>query len=322
MTESIDIDTFDRQVRDRIPMPKRSMAPVWWYGGKGNMVAKIRPLIPNRRVYVEPFCGAASLFWSLDPNGRVEVLNDLNGEIVNLFRVLQDLDKFQDLAHRITWTPYSLAEYGRAIEVRKDAEASDVDRAWATMVVFAMAFSGNGFNATKGTWSRAFIVSSGCAETANNWRKRMRMLEVWHDRISRAQIDNRDALDVIRYWDSDDTVFYVDPPYMSETRVKGSKNVYSFEMSDEQHASLIDVLLSVRGDVVLSGYGHPIYDRLTEAGWERYEFETSANAAVRGRGTKLRGSGSASRHAARTEVVWRKVRKEMSLYEQGEYDGK
>jgi len=93
---------ISRHIRSKIPKPNRVMAPVTWYGGKGNIVKKIIPHIPEGYPYVEPYCGAASVFWHLSPPRKVEVLNDIYGEIINLFRVLQNPETFEELAHNRT----------------------------------------------------------------------------------------------------------------------------------------------------------------------------------------------------------------------------
>ncbi|MDQ6964710.1 MAG: DNA adenine methylase, partial [Mariprofundales bacterium] len=146
------------------------------------------------------------------------------------------------------------------------------------------------------------VSAYGMAKTASRWRSRLALLDWWHDRLTRVQIDCRDALEVIRYWDSPDTVFYVDPPYVPGTRV--DKAVYKHECSDEYHVKLVDVLLEIKGQAAVSGYDHPIYRHLEDAGWERHERVTVAHAAARIRGSKLRGQGAAKQHARRVEVLW------------------
>jgi len=301
MTIAYDIS---REIRNGLPKPSRTMAPMRWFGGKGNMVKKILPLLPKGRLYCEPFCGAASIFWSLPDPYPIEVLNDLDGRLVNLFRVLQDPDKFERLAHRITWTPYARSELARAIDIRDSGEGDDIDRAWAFMVCANFGFSGSQ-PARPSEWSRSVTTISRCmADPANRWRCRMRLLDWWHDRLSRVQIEQRDAIEAIEYWDTDETVFYIDPPYIAETREKTSRTVYAHEMSDDDHERLVDTLLGIKGAAVVSGYAHDIYSRLDEAGWRRIEFRTGCHASGKTRTSKILGTGSAMKKSPRTEVVW------------------
>jgi len=275
------------------------MAPIQYYGGKGHTAHWIMPFLPSGKVYVEPYCGAASLFWHLRPPRKVEVLNDLDGDIVNLFRVLQDEALFERLAHRLTWTLYSVDEFRQALA---NESTEPVDRAWATFVQQNQGFGG--IAKTEGNWSRAFVSNRGMAETTNKWRGRLAYLDAWHARLSRVQLDHRDALDVIRYWDSPDTVFYLDPPYIADTRAAGNLDVYAIEASDAHHQALVAILLGLRGQAALSGYDHPICEPLGAAGWQVHRMKTACFAASRARGSGLQGKGAALAKVPRTEVLW------------------
>jgi DNA adenine methylase len=245
--------------------------------------------------------GGASLFFARDP-APVEVLNDLDGDLVNLFRCLQDPAIFPELRHRITHTLYAHAEFVRAIDILKRKEpANQVERAWAFFVRQNSAFSGIS-NPSPGQWARAFVSSGGCAMTTKRWMGRLARLDEWHHRLMRVQIEQRDALEVIRYWDTKDTVFYLDPPYHIEARA--SKDVYTHEVTSEHHVALVDVVLGCKGAVVLSGYDHPVYAPLRAEGWHATSYRTSCFAAVRTRASRLQGQGAVKARAPRTEVVW------------------
>jgi len=281
-------------------MSERLRAPFQYFGGKGRMFAKLLPLLPPHKVYVEPFCGAASLFFAKPPS-PVEVLNDLNEDVVNVFRVLQNKETHEELRFRLMYTPYARAEFVRAIEMRGQKDLTPADRAWAFMVVQAMGFGGKE-GTSGGNWGRTFVPYHGCAHVCNKWLMRLSMLDAWRWRLMLVQIDCRDALEVIRYWDSPNTLFYVDPPYVTETRK--TSNAYAYEMSAEQHKELVELLLGIKGKAVVSGYEHPLYSPFGQAGWEVHRFQTSCNAAGRIRKSGLQGDGSASAKVPRTEVVW------------------
>jgi DNA adenine methylase len=283
-------------------MPPRLRAPVQWYGGKGNMIAKLMRHVPlGGRPYCEPYMGAASLFFARPP-APVEVLNDLDGDLVNLFRCLQDKEKFPELKHRLLYTLYSRAEFERAIEILSDPSITDpVLRAWAFFVKINQGFGGI-VRQPPGGWKRTFVSAGGCALTTNSWMMRLSMLDDWHLRLLRVQIDCRDALEVIRYWDNPEAVFYVDPPYHPDTRI--DRNVYAVEPDHDHYVQLIETLLNCKGAVVLSGYDHPIYAPLVKAGWIVTRYKTVSHAASRARGTRMRGKGALLAHAPRTEVVW------------------
>jgi len=283
---------------------ERIRAPIRYYGGKGNMLAKLLPLIPaGGKPYVEPYLGGGSVFFARDP-APVEVINDLDGDVIALMRALQDREQFEALRHRLMWTPYARDEFARAIETLGNPDADPVDRAWALFVAGNQGFAGN--HKTVGRWGRTFTSNGGCAETTNRWMMRLSMLDAWRWRLMRAQIDHRDALEVIRYWDCEDAVIYCDPPYVLDTRKE--LNVYKHEACDGHHARLVQTLLDCKGAVVLSGYEHPVYQPLADAGWDVVRINTACYAAGRWRGSKLRGEGAALQHAPRTEVVWRNPR--------------
>lgn len=295
----------------------RPRAPFNYFGGKGAMTAKLMQLVPQDcYLYCEPFAGAASLLFARD-QVPIEVLNDLNKEIVNFYRVLQNKSLFDDLRHRIFWTPYAKAELSRAIETLDDPNASDVDRAWAYFVCLNMGMSGiKPRNASE--WGRSFSISGGFSLVTNSWTMRQYMLDFWRMRLANVQIDCRDAIDCIQYWDRDDAVFYVDPPYVLNTRV--SKKVYDVEQDDHFHQRLVDCLLSVKGAVVLSGYATDIYKPLEENGWERIGFVTAAHASVKHRKSRVIGAGNARKNAKRIEYVWRNPKAiDMANYKDEEY---
>jgi DNA adenine methylase len=281
---------------------KRMRAPFVWFGGKGRMLAKLMRHVPKGgRPYCEPYMGAASLFFAREP-APVEVLNDIDGDLVNLFRCLQDKATFEELKHRIRYTLYARSEFGRALDILKDESVTDpVQRAWAFFVALNQGFGGKKPTGI-GNWGRSFAPAGGCAHGNSRWMMRLSMLDDWHLRLLRAQIDSRDALEVIRYWDAPDAVFYVDPPYHHGVRIE--KNAFAVEPSHNHHMRLVETLLACEGAVVLSCYDHPVYSPLEEAGWTATRYQTVCHAAGKVRGSKLQGAGTAYLHAPRTEVVW------------------
>lgn len=284
---------------DHISEPHRVMAPTFWYGGKGRLVHKILPFLPDGRIYCEPYCGMASVFWHKKPH-RVEVLNDAYGLLVNFFRCMQDKATFEELQHRIIWTPYSRSEFVKAIEVMADPDASDIDKAWAFYVGHNQGYAGKCDGAYN--WGRVFLDKKGMAHIANVWRGRMKRLEWWHDRLTRVQIDNICALQCIEYWDNKDTVFYVDPPYLMETRSPGKQYRHETDMS--HHEALIDLLCGIKGQAVLSCYDHPVYNPLLEHGYKKHQSKTVSYTGGKNRGQKVRGPGSGVEHMSRIETMY------------------
>lgn len=269
MLEIPEIDELDHAVEKYIHCSDTTRAPIRYVGGKGDLAQWIAQFIPNdSAVYVEPYCGAAGVFWHRPP-AKLEVLNDLDGDVVNLFRVLQDPALFAEFRHRILWTPYSRAEFARALAY----DGSDpVMRAWAFYTLKNQAFAACVATCVS-NWGRTIQPN---ASGALSWHSRKAMLVAWHRRLASVQLEQRDALDVIRTWDSPDTAFYIDPPYIQRTR--RDPVTYRHEVGDDHHRSLVDLLLQIQGCAVLSGYRDPIYDPLEQAGWIRYDREVFVRA--------------------------------------------
>jgi DNA adenine methylase len=295
------IDALAEEFLGSIPQPSRPMAPFWWVGGKGKLARWIIKFLPRGHIYVEPFAGAASVFWHLPEPYPVEVLNDLDQRIVNLYRVLQDREKFRELLHRLIWTPYSRAEFARALATLQDPEADEVSRAWAFFTAQNQGFGGKA--GAVGNWGRVLAARAyGMANTTSQWRSRLKLLTYWHERLSRVQIDSVDGIEAIRYWDTPGTVFYVDPPYVLETRV--THDLYPNELALDDHWRLVETLLQVKGKAILSGYDHPVYRPLEKAGWVKVARETACHGVVKGRRSGLQGSGSARSKVPRMETLW------------------
>ncbi len=229
-----------------------------WYGGKFIHLDWILPLLPEAHHYCEPFGGAASVLLNRPPS-PIETYNDIDGDVVNFFRVLRD--KPDELIERLMLTPYSREEFRRAIEAKGRTDIDDVERARLFFVRVGQVRLGIGQRATPGTW--AWVRRHSCrgmAGSVSRWWGYIERLYFVAERLRRVQIENRPALEVIRLYDSEDTLFYCDPPYPHESR--RDVRVYAFEMSDKDHEELAEVLHSVKGKVALSSYRCELMDRL------------------------------------------------------------
>ena len=294
-------DLIKKEFLSGIREPPRIMAPFKWPGGKGNLVKWIIQYIPHGHIYVEPFAGAASVFWHLPKPFAVEVLNDIDTDVINMYKVLKDRDKFEILFHNIVYTPYARSEFGRAIQILKNPDLNDIDRAWAFFVRQNQGFSG--FGISESNWSRAlYSTNKDMTKNVSQWRSRLKILSFWHERLKKVNIYNIDAIQCIRNWDTPDTVFYLDPPYILDTRK--TRSIYKKELDLSYHKRLVDTLLSVKGKVVLSCYDHPTYDPLVETGWQKITIDTVCHMAGKNRGSKTRGVGNLKLHASRRETLY------------------
>ena len=271
--------------------------PILWFGGKGHMTKKIVPLFPPHKTYVEPFGGGASLLLAKEPS-MIEVYNDIDSGLVNFFRVLRDPEKFARFYHLVSFTPYSREEYTSCRGTWESCE-DDVARAYQWYVVARQSFGGR-FGSG---WGYARDASAGgIALTCSRWLSALRNLPAIHERLMMVQIEHTDFRDIFRNYDSPETLFYVDPPYVQHTRRDGQ---YAHEMTDEDHRELVDILLRIDGMAVVSGYNNEIYAPLEAAGWERIDFQTACHSVGKTRLTGILGEGSVLARAPRTESVWR-----------------
>jgi len=252
-----------------------------YHGGKFRMAPWIIQYLPAHRVYVEPFGGAASVLMQ-KPRSQAEVYNDLDDDIVNVLRVIRDQALCGQLAQALALTPYSRTEFKAAFDYADDP----VERARRTLVRAEMGFGSAG--ATKGTTGFRLDTKRNFGTAMSVWARMPQQLAQFCERLQGVLIENRPALQVIADHDTPETLFYVDPPYVHDTR-KISSQCYRHEMTDVQHGELLKHLCHVQGMVVLSGYPHPIYDEALK-GWQRIERQTSMAGQ--------RGSGQ------RTEVLW------------------
>jgi len=269
--------------------------PVSWYGGKANFLGRLRPLVPHARIYCEPFGGAASLLFGREPD-PVEVYNDIDGRLVNLFRAMQDPRRFRRLRRRLRQTLYSREEFVTALEA---LDSPDPDTAaWALFVAQNQAIAA--MPRSQGNWARSFVSKRGMGQKPSAWITKVERLDDYRARVMRVHVDHRPGVEVLRYWDRPDAVFYVDPPYVHSTRKlkrRGNSHKYRHEMTDEAHTELVECLLALEGAAVVSGYDHEIYLQLDDAGWTRHEFGTFAFGVRLGRNSPIR--------PPRTEIVWR-----------------
>lgn len=246
-----------------------------YHGGKWRLAPWIMSFFPKHRIYVEPFGGAGSVLLQKS-RSYMDVYNDLDGEIVNLFMVARDLG--ENLVSAIELTPYSREEFTMAYEVTADP----VERARRLVV---RSFMGHGSNSNhRISGFRRHSRQSGTSP-CHDWRNYPPALIEIIERLQGVVIENRAALDVISEQDCLDTLFYLDPPYVFATRDKGTD--YNFEMNDEQHREFARDLRDLKGMVVLSGYPCDLYDVELFSDWQRFERKAMADGALE-----------------RTEVVW------------------
>lgn len=234
-------------------------------GGKWRTAPWIIAHLPAHVCYVEPFMGACSVLFQKEPS-RFEIVNDLDGDLVNFFRVLRE--RGDELEHMISLTPWSREEYQAAYIHTEDP----LERARR---FYVRCQQGRGRTGHKSGWGYQFNGHGWHSDKPAKFKTWAHMAPII-ERLQLVQIENQPAVECIRRYDTPETLFYCDPPYVIATR-SDAPRLYAHEMNDAQHEELASVLQGVQGMVVLSGYPGDLYRRLfrgwmhltTQAGAER-----------------------------------------------------
>jgi DNA adenine methylase len=250
----------------------RPMTPtrplIRYHGGKWKLAPWIISHFPDHRVYVEPFGGGASVLLKKE-RCYAEIYNEMDDELGNLFRVVRDQGSI--LAEKIYLTEFSRKQFNLALKERSD---DPIEQARRTIIKSHMGFGSNSHN--KNTGFRCNSSRSGTTP-AMDWKNYPDALVVIMERLRGVTIETRDAMKVMLQHDSLETLHYVDPPYLPESRDKG--NDYRFEMTREDHKELIGFLNELKGMVILSGYDNEMYNTLLKKGWTKDVTKAYADGA-------------------------------------------
>ncbi|WP_407410784.1 DNA adenine methylase [Acinetobacter sp.] len=255
-----------------------------YHGAKFRIAHWIISQMPNHVCYTEAFGGAAGVLLQ-KPRSYAEVYNDLDGDIVNLFRVIRDSSSRDKLIEQLVLTPYAREEFENAWKSTTD----DIERARRLIIRAQMGFGSAG--ATKGITGFRIDTKRQYGTAQSLWATYPEQLAMIGQRLSGVLIENRPAIQILKDHDAETTLHYVDPPYVHDTRYAGAKTgrVYRHEMNDDQHTELLETLLGLKGMVMLSGYQSDLYDDVL-TGWKKVEIKARISS---GRGTDTR-----------TECLW------------------
>lgn len=249
-----------------------------YFGGKYRIAKWIIEHLGEHRIYVEPFGGAASVLMKKAPC-YAEIYNDLDDSVYSLFKVLANQNSAKELQNLIKATPYSRREF----EIAHIYHPCPIEKARRLIIRSFMGFgAASATNLEKKTGFRCSSKRQGSAH-AHDWQTYWPEIIKFHERLKTVVIENEDAQKIILQNDSPETVFYVDPPYSTQTRPGGR---YKHEMDDFDHVELLSLLKTVQGRVVLSGYETEFYSTHLSH-WHKVTKEARANKA-----------------GLRTEVLW------------------
>lgn len=246
--------------------------PLVYFGGKQMLASTIISLLPNCEVYCEPYVGGGAVFWAKPPS-KTEIINDLDGMIATFYKVL--INDFKALQKRIDETLYDRTTHRYAWFIRKYAHLyTDIDIAWAFFTLSSVGFSGT-------------LDSFGCytkGSKAKTHEKRKTLFSKdMKQRIEGVQVENCDAVDLIKRRDSINTVFYCDPPYIDTCQS------HYAGFTREHYKTLLDTLSNIKGKFLLSSFPSDIlYEYIKKNGWYSFEINQVKSASRNPDGTRKR----------------------------------
>lgn len=261
-----------------------------WYGGKIRMLEKLEALIPEHQIYMEPFIGSGALALN-HIRCPVEIINDLDGDIANLFRVMSDREKGNELIERLSHVAYDRTVFDAAREEQKNnfKGYNSIEKAVLTYIMISQSF-----NAARSSFSKG-----GYASTELYHQDMLDNLPRVYERLEHVKIFNVDALDLLECYVDNEKVFaFLDPPYRHDLRGKNANKIYKCELSEIQQIRLLKIIRNAKAKILLCGYkaekGIDLYDAyLLPYGWKCYKLMDVPKSA----------QNKATRDIA-TEYVW------------------
>ena len=245
---------------------KLKKSPIRYFGGKGMMLRKLLPHIPEYEVFVEPFCGSAVM--ALNAKGSI-VINDLNLHIYNFFRVMNSDFMFAGFRHKVELIPYHEKWREDALKTLEEGYDKHTEVEMAVAFFTVNRLSRNGW----GGFSIHTLPRRDSSKAIADFEHAREVLDDIFPVLKKAIILNQDGIDILPRFDKDGHFIYCDPPYHHDTR---SKVRYDTDMSGEDHERLISQLLELeKAQVMVSGYDHEVYNQLVNAGWHKHQFDVN-----------------------------------------------
>lgn len=261
--------------RKEVEYDKPLGLPFSYPGTKVRMRSILLPILEKiqRTCYVEPYCGAGGLFFG-KPKERIEVLNDSNRAIINVFKTIRNKEKASDVCYLLETAPKSRAVWDELkpivlkymngedfSEEKRIACLNDFDdetvAAYAFLYVQNTCMLGCGIAVSYSAGERGYYSD----KVLKYFQRAKKLLPLFADRLSNVDLENMDALDILRKYDDVDTLFFIDPPYHCSTAKQ-----YRVGWTDDNERELVDVLMTIKGSYVLTVYDTEDYRRLVNSG--------------------------------------------------------
>lgn len=245
-------------------------------GSKQRIAPWIIEQMPKHHSYLEPYFGGGAILFNKEPS-RIETINDLDDDVVNLFRTIRE--HREELIEAVVMTPYARSEYDGAFPYNPE-ELSNVDRAKNFLIRSGM---GYGFRLYDNVGWKRDIAAREAAYAVRYWNQLPEIIINVAQRLKMVQIEHKPAVELIKAFNHDNVLVYADPPYVMSTR---TRRQYTHEMTDQDHVELLETLLLHTGPVMLSGYDNDIYNDYLQ-GWRKISTPARAENSL-----------------PRTEVLW------------------
>lgn len=255
-----------------------------YFGGKSTMFNNILEQFPENGTYdtyIEPFGGSFGIGFHTpeDRIAPIEIYNDLYNNVYSLFKVLSDESLFVEFKKKCDLTYYD--EYLRQQlkeELKKD-NLSDLERAFAFFYVNRSSHNGiGGFSMNR-------VVRRNMAKSVSDFLSTVDRLPEIHQRLSKVMVLRRDGMKLMDEYSSPNVFIYADPPYVLSTRSSAER--YVVDMTDEQHNEFIDTCLRSKAKLLISGYDSEVYNKLTDNGFKKIQFEVNTISGNRKPKTKV-----------------------------------
>lgn len=285
-------------------------SPINWYGGKGGIVQrkllnKLLKFINNSKAerFVDVFGGSGIV--TINVNVSERIYNDKNSYLTNFFKILKNTALRNKLEEKLTLTPYSEIEYiesrdklGEKKELNGEKSILDIDEVVSFYIATMQSREANGAINSKQTWKCKGKNRRGMSMAVSSWLRNIdeNMPDVV-ERLREVEVTNQDVIECLNRWDGKKTIFYLDPPYEKNTR-REKKAYGKFELSEDKHREIVEKLLMLEGQAIVSGYNNDIYNNLLQYGWKKEEFNLKTSTTI---GSENNGQ--------RKEVIWYNLRK-------------
>lgn len=243
-------------------------------GSKWNLAKTIIALMPDHKSYLEPFFGSGAVLFSKSPS-KIETINDMDDEIVNLFKVIRLYP--DELKKVIELTPYARSEYNQAFLIKSE---DPIERARLLLI---KSLQSHGFRVTEKSGWKNDVQGREKSYCVSHWCEVSKIIDEVTQRLKQVQIEKMDAVELIQRFNYPNVFIYLDPPYVLSTR---TRKQYRYEMTDKDHIKLLETILQSKAKVMISGYQSDLYEEYLN-GW-----------------TKLTYNATAEKGLKRTEVIW------------------